>query len=82
MNLTDLKKVIATSVMDPLDHKNIDLDVPYFAENAIVSTTENVAVFIFNNIRDQLLADQHRAKLYEVKTVSYTHLTLPTTPYV
>ncbi|KAJ0060673.1 hypothetical protein NL108_016871, partial [Boleophthalmus pectinirostris] len=31
MNLTDLKRCIEDVIMTPLDHKNLDKDVPYFA---------------------------------------------------
>ena len=62
MNLTDVKKIINKSVMKPLDHKNLDKDVPYFKN--VVSTTENVAIFIFNSIRSEL-PDQ--VSLYEIK---------------
>ena len=48
MNITDLKKAMNIAIMDNLDHKNIDLDVPYF-EN-VVSTTESVAVYIWKQI--------------------------------
>ena len=34
--------------MDVLDHKNVDLDVPYFKE--VPSTAENIAVFAWNEI--------------------------------
>ncbi|XP_044777193.1 6-pyruvoyl tetrahydrobiopterin synthase-like [Neomonachus schauinslandi] len=37
MNLTDLKEYME-AMKKPLDHKNLDLDVPYFAD--AVSTTE------------------------------------------
>ncbi|KAF0506086.1 6-pyruvoyl tetrahydrobiopterin synthase [Gigaspora margarita] len=30
MNLTDLKKCMGVAILDELDHKNLDLDVPYF----------------------------------------------------
>merc|ERR1719357_1106293 len=48
MNLTDLKRCIQEVIMIPLDHKNLDKDVPYFA--SVVSTTENVAVYIWDNL--------------------------------
>ncbi|XP_054580697.1 6-pyruvoyl tetrahydrobiopterin synthase isoform X3 [Eptesicus fuscus] len=32
MNLTDLKEYMEEAIMKPLDHKNLDLDVPYFAD--------------------------------------------------
>ena len=62
MNLTDVKKIINQSVMKPLDHKNLDKDVPYFKN--VVSTTENVAIFIFNSIRSEL---PNQVSLYEIK---------------
>ena len=62
MNLTDVKKIINKNVMIPLDHKNLDKDVPYFKN--VVSTTENVAIFIFNSIRSEL---PNQVSLYEIK---------------
>ncbi|XP_060950644.1 6-pyruvoyl tetrahydrobiopterin synthase [Limanda limanda] len=61
MNLTDLKRCIEDVIMTPLDHKNLDKDVPYFA--SIVSTTENVAVYIWDNMVKALLPNL----LYEIK---------------
>ena len=57
--------------MDTLDHKNLDKDVPYFSSKSSgpPSTTENVAVFIWNSLRDHL-ADSRcadAAELYEIK---------------
>lgn len=62
MNLTELKAIMHECIMSPLDHKNIDRDVPYF--KLIPSTAENIAVFIWDQIRDKL----HKPELlYEVK---------------
>ncbi|XP_030610819.1 6-pyruvoyl tetrahydrobiopterin synthase [Archocentrus centrarchus] len=61
MNLTDLKKCIEEAIMIPLDHKNLDKDVPYFA--SVVSTTENVAVYIWDNMVKVLPP----GLLYEIK---------------
>ncbi|KAG2460531.1 PTPS synthase, partial [Polypterus senegalus] len=61
MNITDLKKCIEMAVMKPLDHKNLDKDVPYFAN--VVSTAENIAVFIWDSL--QKLMEPNL--LYEVK---------------
>uniref|UniRef100_A0A8C5X2J1 6-pyruvoyl tetrahydrobiopterin synthase n=1 Tax=Malurus cyaneus samueli TaxID=2593467 RepID=A0A8C5X2J1_9PASS len=52
MNLTDLKEFMQAAIMEPLDHKNLDKDVPYFSE--VVSTTENVAVFIWDRLQQLL----------------------------
>ncbi|XP_017338092.1 6-pyruvoyl tetrahydrobiopterin synthase [Ictalurus punctatus] len=61
MNLTDLKQYIEEGIMNPLDHKNLDLDVPYFANT--VSTTENLAVYIWDNMIKLLPPNM----LYEIK---------------
>lgn len=65
MNVADLKKYIEIAVMEPLDHKNLDMDVPYFNDH--VSTTENVAIFIWKRLKyvmddPELL---YKIKLYE-----------------
>jgi len=68
MNITDLKKVIESEVMVPLDHKNLDLDVPWFADR--VSTAENIAVFIWRSISAGGLPKQahlHQIKLWETE---------------
>ncbi|KAG5854325.1 6-pyruvoyl tetrahydrobiopterin synthase [Anguilla rostrata] len=61
MNLTDLKKYMEEAIMTPLDHKNLDKDVPYFAD--VVSTTENLAVYIWDSM-EKLLPP---SLLYEIK---------------
>nr|XP_012605053.1 6-pyruvoyl tetrahydrobiopterin synthase isoform X2 [Microcebus murinus] len=64
MNLTDLKKYMEEAIMKPLDHKNLDLDVPYFAD--VVSTTENVAVYIWENLQKVLpMGVLYKVKVYE-----------------
>ena len=62
MNLTDLKEVMNECIMKPLDHKNIDMDVPYFRTTP--STAENIAVFIWDSM---ILRLQKPELLYEVK---------------
>mmetsp|Transcript_23271 Transcript_23271/g.32526 ORF Transcript_23271/g.32526 Transcript_23271/m.32526 type:complete len:138 (-) Transcript_23271:61-474(-) len=66
MNLVDLKDVIQRAVIDKLDHKHIDQDVPDFK---FISTTENVAVYIWNSLlecglRKDLL---HEVKIWETE---------------
>ncbi|KAG0082364.1 hypothetical protein BGZ93_006415 [Podila epicladia] len=64
INITDLKKTLQTAVMDPCDHRNLDKDVPYF--KATPSTTENLAVFLWENIIKYLPPSEHY-QLYEIK---------------
>lgn len=62
MSLSDLKIFIKKVLMDQLDHKNLDKDVPYFKN--VVSTSENVAIYIFDEIKKLLPKPE---LLYEVK---------------
>ncbi|RIA94456.1 6-pyruvoyltetrahydropterin synthase, partial [Glomus cerebriforme] len=65
MNLEDLKECINITVMNVLDHKNLDHDVPYFRD--LPSTSENLVVFIWHNIENFLSGKLYKGKLYEVK---------------
>ncbi|KNE57839.1 6-pyruvoyl tetrahydropterin synthase/QueD family protein [Allomyces macrogynus ATCC 38327] len=53
VNIADLKAGIQRSVLDYVDHRNLDLDVPFFAQG-VPSTTENLAVYIFRQLRKHL----------------------------
>jgi 6-pyruvoyltetrahydropterin/6-carboxytetrahydropterin synthase len=64
MNLRDLKHFIKLAVMDVLDHKHLDKDVPYF--KTTVSTTENLAVMIWTGI-SHLMSQSSHAHLYEIR---------------
>ncbi|GBM28005.1 6-pyruvoyl tetrahydrobiopterin synthase [Araneus ventricosus] len=64
MNITDLKEIIQKTIMELLDHKHLDKDVPYFKET--VSTTENLSVFIWNQLSNSLPAGMlHCVKIHE-----------------
>ncbi|XP_005106705.2 6-pyruvoyl tetrahydrobiopterin synthase [Aplysia californica] len=63
INITELKKYIEEAIMSVLDHKNIDKDVPYFKSN--VSTMENIAVFIWDNMKKNLGNLLYEIKLHE-----------------
>ncbi|XP_044019673.1 6-pyruvoyl tetrahydrobiopterin synthase-like [Aphidius gifuensis] len=62
INIADLKNYMHKVLMEQLDHKNLDKDVEYF--KSVVSTTENVAIYIFNELKK--LMDKP-SLLYEVK---------------
>lgn len=65
MNLKDLDRVLK-EVTDPLDHRFLNYDVPYFQK--VVPTTENLAAYCFQEI-DQRLRDREfslrRIRLFE-----------------
>lgn len=66
MNLLELRDIMAM-VIDPLDHRRLDLDVEFFEMNNIVTTTENLAVYMWNKIAKLLphTATLHNIRLYE-----------------
>ncbi|KAJ3156489.1 hypothetical protein HDU89_004271 [Geranomyces variabilis] len=48
LNITELKDCMKRAIMEPMDHKNIDIDVPYFSDKP--STAENIAVFMWQEM--------------------------------
>lgn len=63
MDLSILKKIIKKEVEDLLDHKNLNLDIPYFKN--LIPSTENLAVFIWDNLR-RAISDE-----YDISIVLY-----------
>lgn len=59
-----LKDIITDEVETPFDHKNLNLDVPEFAD--LNPTAENIAVVIWNRIRRRIAEDKSlEITLYE-----------------
>ncbi len=61
MNLVDLKKAMEEEILDLVDHKHLNLDVPFFQK--IVPTAENMAVVFWQLLEPALPPGM----LYEVK---------------
>lgn len=67
MNLKDLSEIIKNEVIEPLDHKNLNLDVPFL--QGMLASTENVIIEIWNRIKDPILeAGGELAKIKLVET--------------
>lgn len=49
-DVSTLDGALALEVRDRFDHRNINLDVPEFAEGKLVPTGENIARFIFQRL--------------------------------
>jgi 6-pyruvoyltetrahydropterin/6-carboxytetrahydropterin synthase len=45
-----LDRILATEVRDRFDHRNINLDVPEFADGKLIPTGEELARFIFERV--------------------------------
>ena len=54
VDLGVLDRILATEVVDRFDHRNINLDVPEFADGRLVPTGENLARFIFERVQRAL----------------------------
>ena len=64
IDLKELKDIIKNEVEELLDHKNLNLDVPYFKK--VIPTAENICIFIWNILRDKISTDNELAvTLYE-----------------
>ncbi len=66
IDLGNLKSIIKEKILDPCDHRNLNIDVPFL--KGIIPTSENLVRVFF----DQLRADVEAActkggKLYKVK---------------
>jgi 6-pyruvoyltetrahydropterin/6-carboxytetrahydropterin synthase len=64
MNLDTLKQIIKTHVINKLDHKNLNLDVPEFME--LNPTAENIVVVIWSWLEEALGGERlHEVLLHE-----------------
>ena len=66
IDMKDLSDLIKKEVLEPFDHKNLNLDVKEFFQ--LNPTAENIAVVIYNKLRSQLDKKfELKIKLYETK---------------
>ena len=64
VDLQHLKQIMNSEVMDALDHRHLNKEVPEFARQ--IPTSENIAIAIWNRLRPKLtVARLHRVRLYE-----------------
>ena len=50
-----LKKIIKDEVEERLDHKNLNLDVEYFAN--IIPSAENICIYIYSLLRNKISSE-------------------------
>ena len=64
MDLKDLKKLLESEVMQLMDHRFLNKEVPVFATT--IPTTENIAIEIWKLLSPKLARGKlHRIRLYE-----------------
>jgi 6-pyruvoyltetrahydropterin/6-carboxytetrahydropterin synthase len=54
VDLAQVDRALAAEVRDRFDHRNINLDVPEFADGRLVPTGENLARLIFERVQRAL----------------------------
>jgi len=52
MNLSKLKQIIHDTIIDRIDHKNINLEVDFMTGK--IATTENLAIAIWENLKPHI----------------------------
>jgi 6-pyruvoyltetrahydropterin/6-carboxytetrahydropterin synthase len=74
VDLGVLDRILQSEVRDRFDHRNINLDVPEFADGKLVPTGENLARFIFERVETALkgAATVVRVTVAEDATLSTT----------
>ena len=75
VDLSVLDRVLDTEVRQRFDHRNINLDVPEFADGRMVPTGENLARFIFERVSAGLKGVAHvtEVTVAEDSTLSATY---------
>ena len=65
VDLKELKDVLNREVVDVMDHRHLNKEVPEFATR--IPTTENIAIAIWQRLEGKLNgAKLHRVRLYEM----------------
>ncbi|MEO7501662.1 MAG: 6-carboxytetrahydropterin synthase [Gemmatimonadaceae bacterium] len=77
VDLALLDRVLETEVRQRFDHRNINLEVPEFADGLLVPTGENIARFISERVQASLPRETRvtEVRVAEDKTLSATYRT-------
>ncbi len=68
MNVKELSKIIRREVLESLDHKNLNLDVPFMQGK--MTSTENLAIAIWNILEPHFTDSKlHCVKLHEASSM-------------
>jgi 6-pyruvoyltetrahydropterin/6-carboxytetrahydropterin synthase len=65
VDLKELKDILDREVLEALDHRHLNKEVPEFVRQ--LPTTENIAIAIWRRLESKLqVAQLHRVRLYEL----------------
>ncbi|MDZ7659359.1 6-pyruvoyl trahydropterin synthase family protein [Fodinibius sp.] len=66
IDLSDLKAIIESRIVEKCDHKNLNMDIPFL--DGIMPSTENLVEVFFQELKDPIReATEQRGFLYEVE---------------
>jgi 6-pyruvoyltetrahydropterin/6-carboxytetrahydropterin synthase len=64
LDLSELKEILQTAILDKCDHRNLNDDVPFL--KGLIPTTENLTIAFWHEIEPRLPAGRlHCVKLFE-----------------
>ncbi len=64
VDIGELKNILNREVLDAMDHRFLNKEVPEFAHQ--IPTTENVAIAVWNRLQPKLrIAQLHKVRVYE-----------------
>lgn len=66
IDLGKLKEIIEEKILEPCDHRNLNMDVPFL--KGVLPTSENLVVAFYNELKEAVESiAAHGCKLYSVK---------------
>lgn len=65
INLTDLSDIIKDKVIEPMDHKNLNIDVSFM--KGLLASTENMVIQIWEQIKEPI--EQAGGELAKIKLI-------------
>jgi 6-pyruvoyltetrahydropterin/6-carboxytetrahydropterin synthase len=65
VNLTDLDRILKEEVDRPLDHRNLNRDVPDFAKTS--PTAENLASWIWNRVEARIVRENWPCRIVHLR---------------
>lgn len=66
VNLKDLSKIMKEEIIDKVDHKNLNLDVPFL--EGIITTTENVTIKFWEILDEKIKSlDNSECRLHKIR---------------
>jgi 6-pyruvoyl-tetrahydropterin synthase len=75
MDLGELDRILDAEIMAKFDHKNINLEVPEFADGKLIPSGENLARYIYERVQKRIGKTPRvtRVKVAEDRSLSSTY---------